>query len=208
MYAEQNEMTKTQKQIQGEQTRQRIIEEAAKLFVRKGFHGTSIADLAQAAGLTKGALYHHFDGKDDLFYAVVEMVRDAWTAAVVRDVLKEANALDRLGVLLDNHVRMVSENQMLCLTMASLVADMDDGDPAFADALVDVYSDLVYFIQRIVQKGQDAGEVRTDLSARLVAFNIVGMLRTSCCRILQRLEPDYAVRMETLKHMILAGLRP
>lgn len=201
-------MTKTQKQIQGEQTRRRIIEEAAKLFVRKGFHGTSIADLAQAAGLTKGALYHHFDSKDDLFYAVVEMVRDTWSAAVVRDVLKEANALDRLGILLDNHVRMVSENQMLCLTMASLVADMDEGDPAFADALVDVYSDLVYFIQRIVQKGQDAGEVRTDLAARLVAFNIVGMLRTSCCRILQRLEPDYAVRMETLKHMILAGLRP
>jgi AcrR family transcriptional regulator len=201
-------MTKTQKQIQGEQTRQRIIEEAAQLFVRKGFDGTSIADLAQASGLTKGALYHHFDSKDDLFHAVVEMVRDTWTAAVVRDVLKEANALDRLGVLLDNHVRMVSENQMLCLTMASLVADMDDGDPAFADALVDVYSDLVYFIQRIVQKGQDASEVRTDLAARLVAFNIVGMLRTSCCRILQRLEPDYAVRMETLKHMILAGLRP
>jgi AcrR family transcriptional regulator len=201
-------MTKTQKQIQGEQTRQRVIEEAAKLFVRKGFHGTSIADLAQAVGLTKGALYHHFDSKDGLFYAVVKTVRDTWTAAVVRDVLKEGNALDRVGTLLDNHVRMVSENEILCMTMASLVADMDDGDPAFADALVDVYSDLVSFIERIVQKGQDAGEVRPDLDAQLVALNVVGMLRTSCCRILRRLEPDYGVRMDALKQMILAGLRP
>jgi TetR/AcrR family transcriptional repressor of nem operon len=201
-------MAKTQKQLQGEQTRQRIIEEAAKLFIRKGFHGTSVADLAQAVGLTKGALYHHFDGKDALFYAVVKMVRDTWSTAVIRDVLKARNALDRIGVLFDNHVRMVQENEMLCLVMASLVADMDEGDPAFANALLEVYSDLVSFVERIVQKGQAAGEVRPDMDARLVAFNVVGMLRTSCCRILQRLEPDYAVRMEALKQMILAGLRP
>ena len=201
-------MTKTQKQIQGEQTRQRIIEEAAKLFVRKGFHGTSIADLAQAVGLTKGALYHHFESKDDLFYAVIDMVRDTWSEAVVRDVLKEEDAIARLGALLDNHVRMVGENEMLCLAMASLVADMDEGDPAFADALMDVYRELVYFIQRIVQKGQDAGEVRSDLEARQVAYSIVGMMRTSCCRILERLEPNYGVRMEPMKQMILTGLQP
>ena len=200
-------MTKTHKQLLGEQTRQRIIEEAANLFVRKGFHGTSIADLAQAVGLTKGALYHHFESKDALFHAVVKMVRDTWSNSIVRDVLKAGNALDRLGILLDNHVRLVSENEMLCLVMASLVTDMDDGDPDFVATILEVYKDLVYFIDRIIQKGQAAGEVRSDLDARLVALSIVGMLRTSCCRMLQRLEPDYEARMDVMKQVILTGLR-
>jgi hypothetical protein len=41
-----------------------------------------------------------------------------------------------------------------------------------------------------------------------VALSIVGMLRTSCCRMLQHLEPDYRARMEVLKQTILGGLRP
>ena len=45
---------KTQKQIQSEQTRRRIVAAAAELFVSKGFEGSSIADLARATKLTKG----------------------------------------------------------------------------------------------------------------------------------------------------------
>jgi AcrR family transcriptional regulator len=41
-------------------------------FGRKGFYSTSVADLAQATGLTKGVLYHHFENKDALFFAVVQ----------------------------------------------------------------------------------------------------------------------------------------
>ena len=68
-------MSKTQKQIQSEQTQEKIIEAATQLFVRKGFYGTSISDLAQATDLTKGALYHHFENKEAIFFAVIESVR-------------------------------------------------------------------------------------------------------------------------------------
>jgi TetR/AcrR family transcriptional repressor of nem operon len=91
-------MTKTQKQIQGEQTRQKIIEAAAHLFARKGFYGTSISDLAQATELTKGAFYHHFESKEALFFAVIDMVRHTWHEAVIRDVLKVKDALPRISL--------------------------------------------------------------------------------------------------------------
>ena len=200
-------MSKTQKQLQSERTRQRIIEAAAQLFVRKGFYGTSIADVAQATGLTKGALYHHFENKDALFFAVIEMVRDAWQEAVVRDVLKAGDALARLAVLFDNHTRLVSENETLCLVMRSLAAEMDDTNPTFMAALQEVYDDLALFIERIIQKGQTAGQVRPDLDARLMALNIVGILRTGCCRILNRMSAGHTVRMATLKQVLLDGLR-
>jgi len=202
-------MTKTQKQLQGEQTRQRIIDAAAQLFVSKGFYGTSIADLAQATDLTKGALYHHFENKDAIFFAVVNDVRDIWHKIVVRDVLKAEGALARIGVLLDNHARCINENETLCLVLNGLIAEMDGLNPTFMTALQKLYDDLTGFIERIVRKGQTTGQVRSDLDARLVAINIVGMMRGGgCARILNRLGADYTARMATLKQMILASLRP
>lgn len=53
-------------------TRQKIIDASAALFHRKGFTETSIKDITRAAGLTSGALYYHFDSKDQLAGAIVE----------------------------------------------------------------------------------------------------------------------------------------
>jgi TetR/AcrR family transcriptional repressor of nem operon len=202
-------MVKTQKQIQGEQTRQHIIKKAAKLFARKGFYGTSISDLAQATGLTKGAFYHHFENKEALFFAVIDMVRSTWHEAVVRDVLKAKDALPRLGILVDNHVRLTTENEILCLVLSTLVEEMDGVNPTYMSALQDIYSDLARLITRIIQKGQKAKQIRSDLDAQLIAVNIVAMLRSGgCSKALGQLGIDRAARMATLKQLLLDSLQP
>ncbi|MBN1811390.1 MAG: TetR/AcrR family transcriptional regulator [Anaerolineae bacterium] len=202
-------MTKTQKQLQGEQTRQHIIEEAAKLFARKGFYGTSISDLAQATELTKGAFYHHFENKEALFFAVIDMVRSTWHEAVIRDVLKVKDALPRISILFDNHTRLVSENETLCLVLSTLAEEMDGVNPIYMATLQEIYADMTYFIGRIIQKGQAANQVRSDLDAQLMAVNIVGMLKgVGCSQILNQLSVDHAARMATLKQMLLDSLRP
>src|SRR5947209_3149860 len=55
------------------QTRERLIEAAAKVFAEKGFAATSLDEVADAAGLTKGAVYSNFDNKEDLVRAVLEI---------------------------------------------------------------------------------------------------------------------------------------
>lgn len=70
-------------------TRANLIAVARKLFVAKGFHATGITDLVAAAGLTRGALYHHFSDKTQLFEAVFREVDDELQAAAggaVRDL--------------------------------------------------------------------------------------------------------------------------
>jgi AcrR family transcriptional regulator len=54
------------------QTRARILEVARRRFREQGFHRTSLDDVAEAAGYTKGAVYSNFAGKDELFLAIVE----------------------------------------------------------------------------------------------------------------------------------------
>ena len=49
----------------------RILEAATLLFVRTGYHGTSMSAIAETVGLTKGALYAHFQGKRDLLLALI-----------------------------------------------------------------------------------------------------------------------------------------
>ena len=53
-----------------EQTRERLLEAASEVFLRKGFVGTSVEEIAETAGYSKGAVYANFAGKDDLFLAV------------------------------------------------------------------------------------------------------------------------------------------
>src|SRR5262245_38002431 len=57
-----------------EATRSRILESAFQEFYRNGFQGGSLNRIADMAGATKGALFHHFDGKNALGYAVVDEV--------------------------------------------------------------------------------------------------------------------------------------
>jgi AcrR family transcriptional regulator len=55
-----------------EETRAELVEAAARVFARRGFHGASIQEIAREAGYSTGAIYWHFSGKDALFLAVYE----------------------------------------------------------------------------------------------------------------------------------------
>jgi AcrR family transcriptional regulator len=79
-----------------EATRAALIAAGRELFGERGFAATSIEDLASAAGVTRGALYHHFDSKEDLFAAVFETVETELMAAAHRGSLAGADAWDRL----------------------------------------------------------------------------------------------------------------
>lgn len=61
---------------QREETKRALIREGRRLFAAQGYAAVGLAEIVRAAGVTKGALYHHFDGKADLFRAVLEEVQD------------------------------------------------------------------------------------------------------------------------------------
>ncbi|MGE0500020.1 MAG: TetR/AcrR family transcriptional regulator [Rhizobiaceae bacterium] len=65
-----------------EATTAHLVESARKLFVEKGYAETATPDIVAAAGVTRGALYHHFADKQDLFRAVVEREAAAVAAAI------------------------------------------------------------------------------------------------------------------------------
>ena len=79
-----------------EATRAALLRAARQLFGERGFAATSIEELASSAGVTRGALYHHFASKEDLFAAVFERVEIELLEAAHRGGLSGRDAWERL----------------------------------------------------------------------------------------------------------------
>lgn len=97
-------------------TRAEILSAALDLFAERGFHGTSLRDIARAVGIREGAVYHHFESKDALFEAVLsEGEREAaarceeLVAAVDEHALPES--LERLTIALLERFSMMRERK-------------------------------------------------------------------------------------------------
>ncbi|NUW46795.1 TetR/AcrR family transcriptional regulator [Nonomuraea rhodomycinica] len=83
-------MTEGTRALQREQTRRALLREGRRLFAAHGYGAVGLAEIVRAAGVTKGALYHHFAGKADLFRAVLrevqqEVAREVAGTAATRD---------------------------------------------------------------------------------------------------------------------------
>jgi AcrR family transcriptional regulator len=81
---------------QGRATREQLIEVATRLFAERGYEDTSIEAVLSAAGVSRGALYHHFTGKDALFEAVVESVDERISADMTAAITSVQDPLEVL----------------------------------------------------------------------------------------------------------------
>ncbi|MGC4938199.1 TetR/AcrR family transcriptional regulator [Kribbella sp. DT2] len=82
---------------QRERTRSVLLEVSRRLFASRGYAAVGLADLVAAAGVTKGALYHHFEGgKTDLFRAVLEQVHEEIGTTVAATADAESDPWDQL----------------------------------------------------------------------------------------------------------------
>src|SRR5512146_991102 len=89
----------------GLRTRREIVEASLQLFSVKGYYNTSISDILEATGLTKGGLYGHFASKEEIWDAAYERSVQIWQAIVFEGVLEIAHPLERIMRALENDRR-------------------------------------------------------------------------------------------------------
>jgi AcrR family transcriptional regulator len=81
---------------QADATRTALSAAARQLFTERGYAATSTTEIVERAGVTRGALYHHFAAKEDLFRAVFEQLEDEVTEHVAKEALTSADPLEQL----------------------------------------------------------------------------------------------------------------
>jgi AcrR family transcriptional regulator len=87
-----------------------ILEAARKLFATQGFEATSIDDIAAKAGVAKGAVYHHFESKEEIFTRVLDAVQAGIAATPPPASLRRiADPLDRMAAAVLNYLNTATE---------------------------------------------------------------------------------------------------
>ena len=90
-------------------TRARILESAMRLFVEVGYHAATNARIAEASGLTRGAMLYHFPDRDSLVEAVVPFIQAARAKLLQATVDTAPNGVDRIDHAIDSYWRLLGE---------------------------------------------------------------------------------------------------
>jgi AcrR family transcriptional regulator len=100
------------------QTRERLLAAARGVFARRGYHGASVEEIAAEAGFSTGALYSNFDGKEDLFRALMDRELDAHAAEIAAAVRERPSVAERATGGADIWMAMIArEPDLLMLLM-------------------------------------------------------------------------------------------
>ena len=139
--------------------RSQLTREAARLFAERGYHGTSIGDLAKALGVQKGSLYAHIESKQDLLY---DAMRDGALAfhAALDEIPDELRVIERIRLALRAHLRVVAE-QLDVATVFVREWRYLEGERA-AEFLAERRRYEERF-RALFREGRERGELRTDL---------------------------------------------
>ena len=159
----------------GDKTRQQIVAEAAALFNRKGFAGTSMADLMEATGLEKGGIYRHFSSKEEVAVEAFDYAWRAATEARMRDLEVVPNSVDRLKSFVSNFVERRSPVPGGCPLLNTAV-ESDDGNPAMRERAHRALRQWQNRLSSIAAAGIKKGEIAKGTSPKKVATLIISAL--------------------------------
>jgi len=146
-----------------EATRRRVLDVAAQAFQARGYHATSTHDIMREAGVTGGALHHHFPTKKALGLAVIrervaQAVAETWieplgSARTAEDGIRDAFA--RIAATLDDRGRVLG------CPLNNLALELSVADPEFQSAVQNVFEDWQAAILQRLRADQAAGALKT-----------------------------------------------
>jgi AcrR family transcriptional regulator len=150
--------------------RTELTRQAARLFAEKGYHGTSVGDLAEAMGVQKGSLYAHIDSKADLLWDVAREGAAAFHAAL-DGIPDELRATEKIRLALRAHLGVVAEQ----LDVATVfVREWRYLDGERREEFVAERRRYEERFRALFREGRELGELRTDLddaTATLLALS-------------------------------------
>jgi len=146
--------------------RNELTRQAARLFAERGYHGTSIGDLAQAMGVQKGSLYAHIASKQDLLYETMREGAAAFHGAL--DVIPDhLPVTERIRFALRAHLRVVAEQ----LDVATVfVREWRYLEGERRDEIVAERRRYEERFRALFREGRELGELRTDLDEATAAL--------------------------------------
>jgi TetR/AcrR family transcriptional repressor of nem operon len=164
----------------GEKTRNLIIMKSAELFNQKGYAETSIQDIMQATGLTKGGIYRNFANKDEIALEAFEYAGKVLWGHFLEAMEGSQSATEKILAMCHVYSDTVNNPPIKggCPLLNTAV-ESDHSFPVLRDKAVAAYENMLAFIQGILKQGITDGEFRSDMDTESIASFIFSSIEGS-----------------------------
>lgn len=160
-----------------EQTKAFIIEKTAPIFNSKGFWGTSLSDLTEATGLTKGSIYGNFENKEDVAIAAFEYNVNKLSKNMDVAIHSAQSAIDKMQAFTDFYRsvwKVVSTNGGCPILNTAVEAD--DNLPFLKKRVQNSIKGIATRLIRIMDAGKANGEFRNEIDSSTYAYTFIAMV--------------------------------
>ena len=152
-----------------------ILQAAARVFRRKGFHAARMQDIADEVGMQKGSLYHYISTKEDLLHGLVGGALERMIEETRAILGTGYSAPRKLAMAIEVHLRQTQEQRDIWGVLQREDLDLlNRNSPTDIRKLMKDYEGLW---ARVLKEGVDAGELDPSLDRRVVVQGLVGMCR-------------------------------
>jgi TetR/AcrR family transcriptional repressor of nem operon len=160
-----------------ERTRLYIIEKTAPVFNEKGFAGTSMSDLTEATGLTKGSIYGNFENKDEVALAAFDYNFKKVTAYIKDRILAKQNAVERLLVYPETYANFLKIPFLKAgCPILNTSTEADDTHPALKEKAAEALRFWKKSIENQIKRGIERGEIKPQTDPTTVAVVVMSLI--------------------------------
>lgn len=166
----------------GEETKKKIIDSAFQLLADKGYEAMSIDDVMKGTGKTKGSFYVHFKSKEDLLYEVMRTRLNREFDHIVKETFKElsdetCNVQWILNRLMHRvHTGKGGADQSLWIFVYHKILVLSRKNQIIREWLMEQYRAWIDFMSEILRRGQELGQVRTDIEVSVMVNMLISLL--------------------------------
>lgn len=166
--------------------RQKIMDAAAQIFARKGYHQTNVTEIARAAGVGHSTFYIYFPSKMALFTECVERVFQEMFAGVWEEIKGEKNPIERIR----KRGEAVLKSYPQFIEMMSVVKSVEEDEPGLEAKKREIYRSIVETVKRDLENATEAGLLQV-ADVEVAAYLLVGFLESAL--LLMTMNSDYSV---------------
>lgn len=154
--------------------REQITEAALDLLANQGVKGLNIAAVARRVGLVPSGIYRHFENKNQILEAVLDLMENRLMANVQAARDETTDPLERLRILLFRHVRFIRENRAIPRLVFS--EGVHAGHPERKSRVHQILTGYLSGIAEFVRQGQHDGRIRRDIEPETAGLLFFGMI--------------------------------
>jgi AcrR family transcriptional regulator len=150
-----------------------IVAAAAEVFNEKGFEAASTAEIGKRVGMLKGSLYYYIETKEDLLYAVIAGVHEAFLANRQACEEAEVSVAAKVRMFIEGHVAV---NAREGLRAAVFYRDFNGLSPERRSAVIAERDRYDRFLRGLIEQGQAEGSFRSELDPKVTSIAILAMM--------------------------------